>query len=154
MDKISNDVDNVDLDLDLDWFNKVQDIDKKYSILELTNINNITIYFFYLDKLHTKITNIKKNSVKLYKNTLKNDLLIHIINDYLINDKIKYKIDDILKYNDNTTTIHILKNININKYNYLTSLNHKQDIQFQQTLKGFIHLNSIYIILIPDTTNK
>lgn len=158
MNDVINDLDSdLDSNLDIDWFTKIQDINDKYSILEQTDINsNINIYFFYLDKTHTKIISINKDSIKLHKNTLKNKLLINIIDDYLINDTIKYKIDDILKYNDTSTTSQILKNINLDqyKYTYLKSLSSKQDIHFQQTIKGFMHLNSIYVVLIPDTMSK
>ena len=113
--------------------------------------------FIFLNPKLDSIINIEKCKIKINDNTIKYDFLYNNIKSFFNNNNIKYNIYDILKYNDKTDTIQIIKNMNINnpkKCCYLTSINIKNNIYFDNTIKGFHNLNSIYIILIPNIKKK
>jgi hypothetical protein len=105
---------------------------------------NINIYFIYIsgDSLIKKIITEK---VDLYENgLLKKDLLLYLIQN---KTKKKYKLADILLYQNNIELIDNNFENKLNNGNFLKILPIIDNINFNEQILLFHSLNSIYILL-------
>jgi hypothetical protein len=154
-------------DLNTDWIDNIENINKEYQEFYVEDINNLSIKIIYLND-NSEITNIIKTKYNLTKpNVLLKEELISILKKYMTEDvdlyqpPKKYSIMSILKINVvlNEETIDELKyfltqqNENIN---CLISVKNINNIYFEKTVKMFEDITELIIILYerPIITTK
>ena len=156
-----NDNNNDDNQLDEEWINNFENIEKQYDMFYKIKPTNIEIIYIYVDS-DKEIEFIKKedmilnNEAKILKSNL-----IYLINSNKIICEKKYKLLNVLKYNFTIEPIEILNNFkNLdNNNNYLHNITTIDDICFKDTIELFNELNTLYIIYadekkIKQTTKK
>jgi hypothetical protein len=139
------DNDILDLDIDNSYIEEFEKLEQFYR----APLEYVTLHYVYIDNTESLCT-IKKDNVLINDNILKNDQLIYTIKKHITLDSYKYKLFSILKYNitiDHNELLTNLETHNINNFSStdLEVISQLRDIQFDDTIKCFHDLNSIFI---------
>jgi hypothetical protein len=145
-------------DVDTSWIDDFKKDNEKYSEFYTEEVTNITLFFIYIDHKNN-IENLSRDLLILdRKNTIFRDQLIQLIKQNQIqnqiqnnNNKYKYKLFSLLKYNIDIEPEEIYNFIN-NKEDY--SFNKRffiqekylNDIIYKNTINIFQDLNSLFFI--------
>lgn len=148
----------MDLILDTSWIDNFN----KYETFYKENINDIQIYFFYINRKN-KLIKIKKTIYELKKtNILSKEELIYLIQKHKQIENTKYSLLSLLQYNFDiepndiithklernniTTNTNTNTMTNINLQNYLKPLHSLDSIYWNATINFFRDINSLYIV--------
>ena len=144
-----------------DYFNTMNNLDLSslyeekdvYNNYYRTNVNKIYIQFFYVN--NNEIEYKKKIYYLLQEeNKISQEEIFKLLTKYRFYKNKKYKLIKILKYNLSLKENEIEKFLRLPNISFLKSIEHKEDIYFEPTIKYFQELNEIIIILNKDETNN
>ncbi len=134
------------IEIDTDWINEFECNDKEYKQFYQTNVNGIKLFLLYVDRSNT-IVHIKKNILDISNNSIHKEVLISVLRKNMDYNERKYRPISILQYNMNLSPEDIKNFIqNTENYNFLTAKNTIESIHWDNTIKLFADLNSLYII--------
>ena len=145
-----------------DYFNTMNNLDLSslyeekdvYDIYYRTNVNKIYIQFFYVNN-NNEIEYKKKIYYSLKEeNKISQEEIVQILTKYRFYKNKKYKLTKILKYNLSLKENEIEKFLRLPNISFLKSIEHKEDIHFEPTIKYFQELNEIIILLNKEETNN
>lgn len=125
----------------INWIENFKNEIKNYSYLHYDKINKINIYSIYC--IDNNIEYIKKNCFDISNNYLNSNTLLKFIIDNNKQNNINFIFNSLYKYNFDITYNDILTFNNSN--NYFTKINIFKDIYFDDCIKYFNNLNSIFI---------
>ena len=141
--------------MDTSWIKNYEDLESNYDIFYKENISNIKIYIFYINNKNV-LQKIKKDNLLLEDNgILKKEYIFSLIKKYEvdsnneINNKNKYKLFSLLKYNITLNPENIgnfIDNSQSEEYNYLNPLTTIEDIKYKESISIFQDLNGLYLI--------
>ena len=138
--------------LNNDWINNFEEIDKNYSDFYLEDVYSLKIHFIYIDKEHN-IEKIKQEKIIIrIPNYISREEIILLLKK---NCHSKYTLLSILKYNidmDSTDVKDYCKNKN-NNNSYLTPIKNVDAIPFNRTISMFQDLNELIFIFCEKTRN-
>jgi len=144
-----------------DYFNTMNNLDLSslyeekdvYNNYYRTNVNKIYIQFFYVN--NNEIEYKKKIYFLLQEeNKISQEEIFKLLTKYRFYKNKKYKLNKILKYNLSLKENEIEKFLRLPNISFLKSIEHKEDIYFEPTIKYFQELNELIIILNKDETNN
>lgn len=121
-----------------------------YDFLHFDNVNKINVFTIFC--INNNIEYIKKKSVDISNNILNSDKLIKFIIDNNTQNNIKFKLKSLYKYCFNINYTDIL-NLDLSN-NYYSKIDIFHDIYFDDTIKYFNKLNSIFIIYNTNTNTN
>ena len=157
------------VDLDDSWLVEFETVDNDYKYFYKENVSSVKIRCMYINK-NNCLEKIKEEVVFLKaKNKLSKEEIIEILKKNNTENKIKYSLMNLLKYNIDLepenmksflkwNTKNDIKNKNIEmKYRvemkYLTSIKTIDDIYFKPTIYMFQDLTDIFILFYETPTN-
>jgi hypothetical protein len=126
------------------WINEIKQNHNNYNFLFYDNVNKIKVYNIYI--IDNTIEFINKEYIAISNGIINSNSLITYIDKHNTVDNIKFKMDFIYKYCFNISYNNILQN-KLNDYYYETH-NIFNDIHFNNTIKYFNSLNSLFIFYI------
>jgi hypothetical protein len=132
---------------------------KHQEFIKKNDITNINIFYLYVNKDNC-LEYVKEGSTYiLQSNVFDKTELINIIKKNTFIHKRKYKLLSILKYNVDIDIDNLEEFLDTDDYTkYISTFNNLDDIEFNQTIKIFEDLNSIFIIfhenVLPSLTKK
>ena len=141
-------------DKEENWIIKYMEDEKVFDKFYKEKVNNIKLYFFYIDK-HRDIIKIFKNNLDISNNMVKKEELLEIIkNKRKVLNK-DFLLIQILKYNFNIENNNINKFLNnSDNFNFLKKMDTIEDIYWDDTIPLFKSLNSLYFILFEKHKRK
>jgi len=134
-----------------DYFNEMNDLDlsclyeenDEYENYYCCNVNKIYVRFFFINNKQLEC----KKKINFYlkeENKISQEEINHLLNQY---SSKKYKLKKILKYNLSLKEDEVLKFIKLPNISFLKSIEHKEDIYFDPTIKMFHEVNEIILLL-------
>jgi hypothetical protein len=135
-----------------EWITNFEKTDNLYQKYYKDDIYYINICVIYINK-ENEIEDVKTNIFFLSDpNVLLRRELIEILKSVIINNKIRYSLFSILKYNItlNTDEVQIFLTDESN-YDYASVVKNIDDIYFDKTINMFQDINSITLILNEKT---
>lgn len=137
-------------ELDTNWINELENIEKDNDIFYKEPVNCITVCFLYIHNKELK--NIKKKYFDLeYPGKLDKETLINMITENKICNYTKYSLSTILKFNINIDPEHIktfvLDDDPIpNDENIFSKIKNIDDIMWDDSITMFEALNTLFLI--------
>ena len=149
-----DEITDVGSDKEENWLIKYMEDEKVFDKFYKEKVNNIKLYFFYIDK-HRDIIKIFKNNLDVSNNMIKKEELLEIIkNKEKVLNK-EFLLIEILKYNFNIENNNINKFLNnSDNFNFLKKMDTIEDIYWDNTIPLFKSLNSLYFILFEKHKRK
>ena len=152
-----------DFTLDTRWIQEFESIDYNYKQFYNEVVGDIKICIIYVDK-NNNIENIKQEILELSReNVITREEIIKIIKQNSINQKKRYTLLSLLKYNldlDASNIVHYLKQKQPPKTDtYLTLVKNIDNIPLNSTINMMQDLNTIFILfyeknLVSNNTTK
>jgi hypothetical protein len=139
-----------DFNLDTRWIQEFESIDYNYKQFYNEVVGEIKICSIYVDK-NNNIENIKQEILELSReNLITKEEIIKIIKQNSINQKKRYTLLSLLKYNfdlDASNVVHYLKQKQQPKTDaYLTLVKNIDNIPLNNTINMMQDLNTIFIL--------
>ena len=128
--------------LDIEWFKHQEGIEKSYDIFYKTQVSSVWISILYVIK--GEVIFVNREKCQICDRLLRREDIIGCISK---NHKNNYKIDSISKFNYTISPEQIVNSDYVD--NYFCTINHLQDIIFNDTISYFTDLNELFIILKP-----
>ena len=141
-------IDGSDLidDLDDEWLQKLEEEEEEYDIFYKEMIDIIQVHYIYRDE-SKKIYHIKRENIDIDDNILNKEYLTYILKKNKDFNNISHKIISILQYNIDIKPQEInLFMKNPDNFNFLTVNENINDIKWEDTIKLFKDMNTLYII--------
>ena len=151
--------DELNDELNEDWILSFDKDDKFYKDFYKTKVNDIDIFFIYINN-DNEIINVKKKKQCLINNTITKELLIYLLSKYSILNNNKYKLKHLLQYNIDLIPEDVYKFIDSSSnINYLSPKKNLDDIKYNDSIEFLKNINSLYIVYRPkkishNTTKK
>ena len=145
---------STDNTIDNNWIKELKD-ELNYDIFYKDCVENINIVFIYLD--NGNIIHIKKINQNIINNCLTEQELYKLIMDNKHLQNYSFYTNNIIKYNftlDVDELTHYCSDENTHLYNYLTEHTSNYTIKFEQSIKLFEPLNSLYIVMTTKKSNN
>ena len=135
-----------EIDINTNWIDEFECNDKDYKQFYKIKPSKIKLFLLYVDRSNT-IVHIKKNNINISDNAVDKASLLSIVRKNMNYNKNEYRPISILQYNMNLEPQNI-KNFlqDTEKYNFLTAKNSIERIYWDDTIKLFENMNSLYII--------
>jgi hypothetical protein len=144
-----------------DYFNEMNDLDlsclyeenDEYENYYCCNVSKIYVRFFFINNNELEC----KKKIFFYlkeENKISQEEINHLLKTH---SSKKYKLKKILKYNLSLKENEVLKFIKLPNISFLKSIEHKEDIYFEPTIKMFHEVNEIILLLEkeePHNTTK
>lgn len=128
---------------------KLKNEDKDYNLFYKNKNKAINICYIYIDNKNN-INYIKEDIYELYNNEILSDDLYELINNNKYNNKIKYDLYKILKYNIDLDPRDLKNFLIINNEhensNYLYECNGINNIVYDDTIMLLQEINTLYIL--------
>jgi hypothetical protein len=144
-----------DFNLDTRWIQEFESIDYNYKQFYNEVVDDIKICSIYVDK-NNNIENIKQEILELSReNVITKEEIIKIIKQNSINQKKRYTLLSLLKYNidlDASNVVHYLKHQEKQPHSqpktdpYLTLVKNIDNIPLNNTINMMQDLNTIFIL--------
>jgi len=138
-----------DFNLDTRWIQEFESVDYNYKQFYNEVIGDIKICSIYVDK-NNNIENIKQEILELSReNLITKEEIIKIIKQNSINQKKRYTLLSLLKYNidlDASNVVHYLKQKQMKIDAYLTLVKNIDNIPLNSTINMMQDLNTIFIL--------
>lgn len=130
-------------ELDIDWFEKQEKIEKAYDIFYEEPVSFVWISILYIKNY--KAVNIIRKKHDVYNNKLTCDDIESIISKHRTLNGTKYRLYAMAKFNVTISPKHILTSVY--STNYFIPLNKLQDVTFHDTISYFHDDNELFIVL-------
>jgi len=133
--------------LDDDWINKFENIDKLYKDFYKEDLYYINLKFIYINS-ENEIERLKQETFLMNKpNVITQEEIIQLLKKNSIDNKKRYSLLSILKYNINIEPDDI-NNYLTNKINnnYLSIIKYIDTINFDKTINMFHDLNDLIFV--------
>jgi hypothetical protein len=138
-----------DFNLDTRWIQEFESVDYNYKQFYNEVVGDIKICSIYVDK-NNNIENIKQEILELSReNLITKEEIIKIIKQNSINQKKRYTLLSLLKYNidlDASNVVHYLKQKQMKIGAYLTLVKNIDNIPLNSTINMMQDLNTIFIL--------
>jgi len=138
-----------DFNLDTRWIQEFESIDYNYKHFYNEVVGDIKICSIYVDK-NNNIENIKQEILELSReNVITKEEIIKIIKQNSINQKKRYTLLSLLKYNidlEASNVVHYLKQKQSSTDAYLTLVKNIDNIPLNNTINMMQDLNTIFIL--------
>jgi len=138
-----------DFNLDTRWIQEFESIDYNYKQFYNEVVGDIKICSIYVDK-NNNIENIKQEILELSReNVITKEEIIKIIKQNSINQKKRYTLLSLLKYNidlEASNVVHYLKQKQSSTDAYLTLVKNIDNIPLNNTINMMQDLNTIFIL--------
>jgi len=138
-----------DFNLDTRWIQEFESVDYNYKQFYNEVVGDIKICSIYVDK-NNNIENIKQEILELSReNLITKEEIIKIIKQNSINQKKRYTLLSLLKYNidlDASNVVHYLKQKQMKIDAYLTLVKNIDNIPLNSTINMMQDLNTIFIL--------
>ena len=132
--------------LDDEWLQKLEEEEEEYDIFYKEMIDIIQVHYIYIDE-SKKIYHIKRENIDIDDNILNKEYLTYILKKNKDFNNISHKIISILQYNIDIKPQEInLFMKNPDNFNFLTVNENINDIKWEDTIKLFKDMNTLYII--------
>lgn len=132
--------------IDDTWLKNYSEEEEAYNKFYNDKVNNIKLFFFYIDNKREIIKVLKKEKDISNNILLKSEISDIVSENRCILDK-KFILSQIIKYNFNIRNNDINKFLKNNEdYNFLTKINEITDIYWDNTIPLFYSLNTLYFI--------
>jgi len=145
-----------EVDLSTAWIDEFEYNDTDYEQFYKTKLEYIKLIMLYVDRSNT-IIHIKKQNLNIVDNVLDRKKLLPLIKRNMNYNYNEYRPISILQYNINLDPENV-KNFlqNPETYNFLTPKNSIDSLHWDDTIKLFEDMNSLYIIFYEKwyTSNK
>ena len=145
-----------EVDLSTAWINEFEYNDTDYEQFYKAKPEYIKLILLYVDRSNT-IIHIKKQNLNIVDNVLCRNKLLTLIKRNMSYNYNEYRPISILQYNINLDPENV-KNFlqNPETYNFLTPKNSIDSLHWDDTIKLFEDMNSLYIIFYEKwyTSNK
>ena len=119
-------------------------------------VENISTVFIYID--NGKIIHIKKNKFNIVNDCITDEQIYTLIMDNKTIQHTNFYIDTMFKYNftiDPTELTHYVENERFTELNnFLKEQSHNFSVRFDQSIKLFENLNSLYFIMTTRNSNN
>lgn len=150
-DSHSNSDDDINGEIDCGWMTEFKKLEESYEEFYKGPPSSAKLYFLFIGS-DGEAKSIKRDTVKLDKNSiLTKDKIIDVIfrNNPAGSMTEKYNLKTILQYNFTIDAENIYNVINKDDYQneYLRKYSYVQDIKFNNTIKAFHSVNSLFFIL-------
>uniref|UniRef100_A0A6C0BYA5 Uncharacterized protein n=1 Tax=viral metagenome TaxID=1070528 RepID=A0A6C0BYA5_9ZZZZ len=150
-DSHSNSDDDINDEIDCGWMTEFKKLEESYEEFYKEPPSTVKLYFLFIDS-GGEAKSIKRDNVKLDKNSiLTKDKIIDVMfrNNPAGSMTEKYNLKTILQYNFTIDAENIYNVINKDDYQneYLRKYSYVQDIKFNNTIKAFHSVNSLFFIL-------
>ena len=146
--------DNINSDVGEEWLIKYIENEKVFDKFYKEKVNNIKLYFFYIDK-NKDIIKVLKNNLDISNNIIKKNELLEIIKGKRKILSKKFLLIQILKYNFSIENNNINKFLNnSDNFNFLKKMDTIEDIYWEDTIPLFTSLNSLYFIFFEKQKRK
>jgi hypothetical protein len=138
-------------DIDTSWIEHFKKDNEMYSDFYTEEVNNITLFFIYIDHKNN-IENLSRDLLILdRKNTIVRDQLIQLIKQNHTHNNNKYKLTSLLKYNIDLEPEEIYNFINNKDHSsfnkrFFIQEKYLNDIIYKNTINIFQDLNSLFFI--------
>jgi hypothetical protein len=140
----------IDIELDQEWIDKFEDIDKNYTDFYLEDVVSIKAHFIYINK-NRDVEKIKREKIILnHPNVLSRDELLLVLKENMSEKNSSYFLSVILKYNITLESNEIRKYC-ASKYSpedYVSYINSIDAITFKKTITMFQDLNHLFFVFI------
>ncbi len=138
-----------DFNLDTRWIQEFESVDYNYKQFYNEVVGDIKICSIYVDK-NNNVENIKQEILELSReNLITKEEIIKIIKQNSINQKKRYTLLSLLKYNidlDASNVVHYLKQKQMKIDAYLTLVKNIDNIPLNSTINMMQDLNTIFIL--------
>jgi len=151
--------DELNDELNDEWILSFDKEDKFYKDFYKTKVNDIDIFFIYINN-NNEIIHTNKKKQQLINNSITKELLIYLLSKYSNYNGNKYKLKHLLQYNIELIPEEIYNFIDISyNTNYLTPKKNLDDIVYNDSIQFLKSINSLYIVYYPkkishNTTKK
>jgi hypothetical protein len=135
--------------MDESWIKEFEKTDKLYEKYYLDDLYNVKLNSIYVDESRN-IMNMKEERFLIRnRNVLTKDELVGILKKNSIYNNKKFSIHSILKYNIDLEPIEIEGFLKRKpSKNFLTLVNHIEDIPFKKTITMFQDLNDLFFLFV------
>ena len=135
--------------LDESWIKEFEMTDKLYEKYYLDDLYHIKLNSIYMDESRN-IMNMKEERFFIKnRNVLSRDELVGILRRNSVYNHKKFAIQSILKYNIDLDPIEIESFLRKRQTkNFLSLVNHIEDISFKKTINMFQDLNDLFFIFV------
>jgi hypothetical protein len=154
--------DNIDVNdcnssklLNDDWIVQFEQNDKLYQDFYKENIYYTNLLFFYVNG-DFEIVKIKQEPFLMsIPNCITKQEMQGIILNAQVDNKVKYKLLSVIKYNINLNSedVHLFLN-NTDVFNFFTPVNAVSDVYFDKSIQMFHDLNDLIIIFHEKSNNN
>jgi hypothetical protein len=143
------------MELETDWIDKFEQNEKNYNLFYKQSNEYIEIFSLYINS-NCVLEKIKQKQYKLAEHKLNESEILSLINEHRNDENIKYKLLSLFSYNITLDPVEIIDYINNKENNYLSMHKRIENIMFNDTIKMFQDLNSIFLIFyeIPIKLNN
>jgi len=145
-----------ELDLDQEWIDKFEEIDKNYSDFYIEDVVSIKVHFIYVNK-ERNIEKIKKEKLLLKTpNILSREELLSLLKQNMSENNSEYFLSSILKYNITLESNEIRKycTSQYSPEDYMTSISAIDVIPFKKTITMFQDLNHLFFLLVEKNNDS
>ena len=142
-------------EMDTKWIQEFDVIDKDYDIFYQEPVNQVELFLMYVDRTNT-LFHIKKEKLNISTNVLEKGTLIEVLQKNMQYNEKTYRPISILQYNIDIDAKNVQNFIhNTDKYNFLDAKHSIESIKWNNTIRIFQDINSLYIIFYEKwyTTN-
>ena len=143
-------------ELDDSWIRDFETTEKKYKLFYKEDIRFIKIHFIYIND-DFSIEKIRETKVTLKTpNFLSKEEIISLIKHNNIDNRIKYSLFSILKYNihlDANLLKPFLKSASSSQFSFLTSVCNINSITFEPSICMFQDLNEVLFLFSKPSVN-
>ena len=140
-------------ELDTQWIENYDNNEKNFiekSIINEVPVKQLNIYALYVNK-RNELEKIKVTDIEL-EQVLKKDKLLTLIKEKSQDEKIRYKLTGLLKYNIQLKHDELYEFISKKcNSNYLESITNIDDINFNNGLEIFEDMHSLFFIYLEKT---
>ena len=137
-------------ELDDSWIHEFETTEKKYKYFYKADIHSIKIHFVYMSKDFT-IEKIKEEKINLKTlNILSRDEIVYLIKNNHLDNRIKYSLFSILKYNIDLEPSELkpfLKSTALSS-SFLTPIRNIDSISFEPSIDMFQDLNHLFFFYL------
>jgi hypothetical protein len=144
-----------DNDLDTNWIDEFDKVDKDYESFYMEDLHYLKVTILYVNKSN-EVAGIKEDKIFLKStNLISRDEIIGILKRNSIQDKKKFTIMTLLKYNIDLEPTEVRQFL-LNNYDdtYLSVVKDIDDIKWSRTISMFHDLNNLFVIFYEDEKMK
>jgi hypothetical protein len=135
-----------EINIDTKILEEFEEEERDYSHFYKDTVETIKLYALYVDKSNN-LFHIKKDIAHISNKELSRENLISIIKDYMIYNKIKYRLISMLKWNISIEPEEVSEYLSDDKrFTCIDNISSIDTIRFDDSITLFHNLNSLYLV--------